>query len=67
MLHVFLEFLDRACTSINLYKKLWPNLDLLASSSNLVCLLINMHKEMFLVFMHSNVSFYSSISEFLCI
>jgi len=59
MLHVFLEFLDRACMSINLHKKLWPNLDLLASSSSLVCLLINMHKELFLVFMRSNLGSYN--------
>ena len=35
-------------TSINLHKKLWPNLKLFASSSSPVCLLINMHKKLFL-------------------
>ena len=33
-------------TSINLHKNLWPILDLFASSSSPVCLLINMHKKL---------------------
>jgi hypothetical protein len=41
--------------SINLYKKLWPNLELFASSRSPVCLCINMHKTLFLIFMHSNL------------
>jgi hypothetical protein len=39
-------------TSINLHKKLWPIFYIFASSSSPICLLINMQKKLFLVFMH---------------